>query len=131
MTWGSVYTGSGNTRTCLSCRHSTVCRSACQKLQPVLCEFTDGYLPVVPGAAGTACRTYTSRNFAAHLSPGELFTSRQLIERTGSTPATASSWCAHMRFLGILEIVERIPSPKGGRPSLLYRYSPKEIPHDR
>jgi len=125
MTWGSTSSISGGSDACRACRHIAACRSRVASLGPVLCEAGVEQPPL---AITPRLRTFTSRQFAAQLQPGELISTRQLAERTGANLNTTANWCNRMRQQGFLQTVERLPSQAyhgGGIRPWLYRYVPQ------
>lgn len=93
MTWGAPPGLSGDDSVCLHCEHLADCQRSVRHGHEVQCE--------TPDADKLAVRTNNPRprEYLDVLTPGVVFTSRQLSEWTGKGIHTVGSWCRdHVRF---------------------------------
>jgi hypothetical protein len=134
--WGSPYTNA-TSDTCTTCPSLNACKRAVATLAPVACEHPLSPVPVDGTGEGQgwgpapfrperrrpSSKTWTRRDYAAYLTPGEIFTVAELAARAGANPHAAATWCAVQVHAGTLQHAGKARSA-GRNYAKLYRYQP-------
>jgi hypothetical protein len=119
--WGSIAMVT-TSDPCTACPHLEACRRATTTRAPVRCELDHDPETRRAIPRGRPPKTWTHRDYAAHIRPGEAVTAADLAARAGGTMHNAGSWLSTQTKRGAMMRVGRVsPGPNNTAWALLYR----------
>ena len=130
--WGSIADAT-TSDPCTNCPHYHACKQAVHQAAPVQCETGPDSPPlaspthVLRGRARVGAKTWTRRDYAAHIRPGEAVTAVDLAARAGGTAHNAGNWLSTQTAAGVMTHAGKYHT--GDTTLTLYRFKESATSH--